>query len=205
MHKTFLAFVTFLLLTARAWSQDVIVSDPCPHPAPSSLDEMSERIQCLEERFEELRETQNLLLKTQQNLVVQLTETAAKIDYNIFGPPKELETLAAVKLAVTIGYWASGARHTRFPCVAVLGAKAGKTLVGSRLSGEVRLTLTNLGEYGTGFRGCAPGPYCDSAGEFCNVQSRAAGCYVSTAWYKWYTDGQKKKNLPIKQTEICAG
>ncbi len=205
MYKFVCGIAAFLLFGTQAWSQDVIVSDPCPHPSPSSLDQMSERIQCLEERFDELRETQNLLLRTQQNLVKQLTETAAKIDYKIYGPPKELETFGAVKLAVTIGYWASGGRHQRFNCVPPLGAKNGKMLIGGGLSGEVRLGPNNRAEYGTGFRGCSPAPFCDSAGEFCNVQSRAAGCYVSSVWHTWYTEGQKRKNLPVKQSEICAG
>ena len=207
MPRIFLsALIAFLLSTRFSVAQDAIVADPCPHPDPEDFQQISERLNCIEDRFDELRQTQNLLLRTQQNLVKQLGETAAKIDYNIYGPPKELERFNSVKLAVTHGYWAGGQQVRVFNCVPPLGAKSGKTLIGGALTDQIRLVNgQNVTEYGGNFRGCAPDPFCDSAGEFCNVQSRAAGCYVSTAWYTWYTEGQKRKNLPISQSELCAG
>jgi hypothetical protein len=186
-------------------AQDAIVTDPCPFPEAENLEQVTERLSCMEDRFEELRETQNLLLRTQQSLYKQLGETAGKIDAAINPPPKALERHPSVKLAVTHGYWSGGSRKRVFNCVPALGSKKGKTLIGGKLSAEVRLDLGNFGSYGTGPRGCAPSPFCDSAGEFCNVQSRAAGCYVNTAWYNWYTERQKRLSLPVSQTEICAG
>ncbi|SFE95688.1 hypothetical protein SAMN04487869_12835 [Marinobacter sp. DSM 26671] len=186
-------------------AQDAIVTDPCPFPETENLEQITERLSCIEDRFEELRETQNLLLRTQQSLYKQLKETAGKMDAAINPPPKEPERHPPVKLAVTHGYWSGGAHKRVFNCVPALGNKQGKTLVGAKLSAEVRLNAGNYGVYNTNHRGCSPAPFCDSAGEFCNVQSRAAGCYVSTAWYNWYTERQKRLSLPISQSEICAG
>lgn len=196
--------IAFLLLAQPSVAQEAIVSDPCPYPEPQDFQQVSERLNCIEQRFDELIQMQNLLLKTQQNLVEQLGETAAKIDYDIYGPPKALHRFDQVKLAVTHGYWAGGQQVRAFNCVPPLEAKLGMTLIGGTLSKQIRLNIQNWAEYGGNSRGCAPAPFCDSAGEFCNVQSRTAGCYVSTAWYTWYTEGQKRKSLPISQAEICA-
>ncbi len=200
------SFVASIFLFEAAAAQQVIASDPCPFPEPENFEQVSERMTCIESRFDELRETQNLLLRTQQNLVTQLGETAAKIDYSIYGPPKDLEKIPAVKLAITTAYWSGGAASAKFNCIPPLQNKPGKTRIGGELSPEVRLhPLTNLAEYGGNFRGCAPEPQCDSAGEFCNVQSRASGCYVATTWHNWYVEGQKRKSLPVELSEICHG
>jgi len=87
---------------------------------------MTERLQCVEDRVDRLRQTLNVLLRTQQNLTSQ-------IDYKIYGPPKELEKFSAVEIAVTHGYWGHGSHKHVFEYVPALEAKPGKTLVGGEL------------------------------------------------------------------------
>lgn len=204
MSKIFILF--FLLFWVNVSIADLINNEPCPFANSEKVEELKERGKCLENQRSELIESLNLLLTTQRIQENKLKELTKKLEYQLYGPPKGLELVPAVKLAVTIGYWAKGKRHTVFNCVPKLAEKANKTLIGGQLTKERKShpwrpewdMLSNQ-------RGCHSHEYCDSKDEFCRHQSREAGCYVNTAWYTWYVEGQKRKNLPISHSAICAG
>ncbi len=178
--------------------------DPCPQAKGGDTQLMLEQIACLEGRLNELREMNNLLLKTILEIKSDTEKAVGALSYDVFGPAKAVRTFPAEKLAVTFAHSGNGATRLAFDCVRPITAGPGETVIGGTLSNEIRLDSRNVNEFGGNPRGCAKAPHCDSAGEFCTVASRAPGCIVNTAWYDWYTSTQRKKNLSVDQTELCS-
>lgn len=177
---------------------------PCFESEAASFESLKQSVICLEEQITDLIDMQNLLIERQLKLNDRLMNTAKDFNLKLYGPKKSVEPFTVQGMAVTIGYWDSGNLQRAHACVSPLIQKQGMTIIGGELGPEIRITNQNVQNYGNNFRGCAPAPFCDSAGEYCTVRARAGGCYVGTDWLSWYKLDRTEKGVPVDWSVVCS-
>lgn len=204
MRRLFFFAIFALCLPTVGASQGIVWPIDCVKPTNDELKETQEYAVCLEDRIEQLKDSQNLLLSSILDLHDKFDEALVALKLELDGPERVVELIPATQLAVTHGYWAGGAKKRVFDCVPRANPKAGFKIFGAGLSNEIRLNISNFGQYSPGnLRGCAPPPFCDSAGEFCQIQTRAAGCYVNTLWFEWKKRRVSRDKSPLNYNTVC--
>lgn len=204
--KAIIIAMAICLLSTASWSQGIVWPTECEKPTGSSSDELKEYTECLDDRIEQLKDSQNLLLNSILDLHDKFAAAMAELKLELDGPNRIVELIPAAKEAITHGYWAGGTQVRSFNCVTPASPKSGFTIFGAQLSAKFRFNNSNWKAVGaSSFRGCAPAPFCDSAGEFCENQSRAAGCYVNNVWFEWKKRRVARDKSPLNYNTVCKG
>lgn len=178
---------------------------PCPS-AEENVDNLKASVKCHEDRIRELDQAQKMLRDNFSTVFNRLDA----LEKEMKGPRKTVELIPAAKMAITTAYWSGGDRNRRFTC-APLEEKPGHTIWGAKLGEAERLRPTytvgnrvvegNLAKFGArSTRGCAPSPYCDSHGEYCEAQARSRGCYINTEWLQWL---RRRAEAPENYETVC--
>ncbi len=90
------------------------------------------------------------------------------------------------------GFWDGGRQHTPFNCADAVPTGMERI--------ELQVETRNTGKSRT----CGvPSPYCDSAGEFCEVDILVRGCYVNRVWLDYYRELARRESLPFSNESVC--